>query len=460
MGGANCEGEMADGIRSLDKGIDYVFSAESEATFPSFLMAVARGDLPEAHVIYGKPCRDMDSVPTPDFSEYYAQLEAFLPGSKTAESGSIWLPYESSRGCWWGEKTHCTFCGLNGGGMVFRQKSPDRVISELRELTVCHPTNLVCMVDNIMPHQYFKTLIPRLSSELPGLHVFYEQKANLTLERVVGLKDAGVAVVQPGIEALSTPLLRLMRKGVTAPQNIALLRYARVADLAVNWNLLYAFPGDRASWYEDTLKLMPLLVHLNRPTGLCHLSIDRFSPYFEGSESFDIHAVRPMTSYSDVLPDEADHARIAYHFEGDYESESRGNATLVERLRRGIDEWHERWQSAEEGLPALEIAELSEDTFLLVDTRGLDGILEFEFVDHAKAEVALLGATSVTKADAVEWALARKACVELDGKIVPLATAEVTLLRSFEATCRAARLDRRGLIPLPTPVRRTTAAAD
>ncbi len=94
----------------------------------------------------------------------------------------MWLPYEAGRGCWWGEKHHCTFCGINGQGMVFRQKSPDKVIAEFREITRRHGLPRVCMVDNIMPHRYFQTLVPRLGQEVPALHLFYEQKANLTLE--------------------------------------------------------------------------------------------------------------------------------------------------------------------------------------------------------------------------------------------------------------------------------------
>jgi len=40
LGGANCEGEMAEGILSLGAHIDYVFSGESEQTFPQFLRDV------------------------------------------------------------------------------------------------------------------------------------------------------------------------------------------------------------------------------------------------------------------------------------------------------------------------------------------------------------------------------------------------------------------------------------
>ncbi|MBW2254638.1 MAG: hypothetical protein JRI25_08595, partial [Deltaproteobacteria bacterium] len=37
MGGANCDQEMAEGVRSLTDAVDYVFSGESEAVFVPFL---------------------------------------------------------------------------------------------------------------------------------------------------------------------------------------------------------------------------------------------------------------------------------------------------------------------------------------------------------------------------------------------------------------------------------------
>ena len=40
LGGANCEGEMAEGLLSLDLKVDYVFSGESEETFPHFVRSV------------------------------------------------------------------------------------------------------------------------------------------------------------------------------------------------------------------------------------------------------------------------------------------------------------------------------------------------------------------------------------------------------------------------------------
>src|SRR6185295_3125904 len=259
-------GQMAEGILSLNAGVDFVFSGESEISFRKFLSSHRSSTLPRERIIQGEPCRSMDDLPLPDFAEYYEQREYFLPDSVVAKGGNIWLPYESSRGCWWGQKHHCTFCGISDSAITFREKSPERVIEDLEILTARHPTNKLCVVDWIMPASYFRELLGPLEAEVPNLHTFYFVKANLSLDNVVALKKAGAAIIQPGIEALSSSLLRRMDKGVSTSQNIALLRYARSVDLAVTWNLLHSFPGDELHEFEETLKLLPLLRHLHPPT--------------------------------------------------------------------------------------------------------------------------------------------------------------------------------------------------
>ena len=433
LGGANCEGQMAEGILSLGAEIDYVFSGESELSFPGFLSQVQRGTAPPGPIVRGEPCMDLDALPPIDYSEFYSQFEALLPESAIMESGVLWLPFETSRGCWWGEKHHCTFCGLNAQTMKHREKSPDRVIADLRVLLEKHPTRRVCMVDNIMPRAYLRTLAPRLAQELPDTHIFYEQKANLSLDQVVALVEAGISEIQPGIEALSTPLLRLMDKGVSARQNIALLRYARAAGMALNWNLLYAFPGDRIEDYEQTLALLPLLRHLNPPGGLSHLSIDRFSPYFDHAERYRITDPRPMEGYASVLPERADIGKLAYHFTADYPSASRESKELIARLEDEVHAWINSWRSEEDPLPALALTSLTDSDFMLIDTRGLPASEPVQFLNHEQASMALAGCRLADRDPVAEWALEKELVVELDGFLVPLATAEPALIRQFEA---------------------------
>ncbi|MBW2257298.1 MAG: RiPP maturation radical SAM C-methyltransferase, partial [Deltaproteobacteria bacterium] len=297
MGGANCDGPMAEGVRSLTDAVDILFSGESEGTFVAFLRAWRAGTPPTTPVIHGAPCKDLDALPTPSFASYFDQLPAGLGDTPT------WVLYETSRGCWWGAKQHCTFCGLNAMGMAFREKSPARVVTELREILAEAPTYRVCMTDNIMPHRYHASLIPRLPADLPDIRIFYEQKANLTLSQVKKLFDAGCRSIQPGIEALDSGLLRLVRKGLLARQNVALLRYARTVGMLLKWNLLWGFPGDDAESFRRTAALLPLLRHLNPPQALAHLHLDRFSPYLEHPEAHGITDLRPLDGYGDVFPE-------------------------------------------------------------------------------------------------------------------------------------------------------------
>jgi ribosomal peptide maturation radical SAM protein 1 len=430
LGGANCEGQLAEGIHTLSAPIDFVFSGESELTFPEFLTRIIKGQRVTTPIIEGQPCTNMDAIPTPTFIEFYEQYERFLPDGFLGRTKNVWLPYESSRGCWWGEKHHCTFCGINGQTMKFREKSPARVVNELKELLSRHPTNMVCMVDNIMPHSYFKTLLPRFSEELPGMHLFYEQKANLTLDHVTALKAAGVAVIQPGIEALSTSLLKRMNKGVTARQNVGLLRYARSVDLAINWNLLYGFPGDQRVEYDDTLRLLPLLRHLHPPTGVFHLSVDRFSPYFNFPTRYGVTNVRPMPGYADVFPPHALPSKLAYHFIADYESDADAHPEIMQAITEEVDTWRGMWESESTAPPMLTITRVGEDLYLMVDSRGLPNTQWSTFINEGQAAVALVG-TPREDSEEARWAIAKKVAINLDSFVVPLATASVPLLREF-----------------------------
>jgi ribosomal peptide maturation radical SAM protein 1 len=435
IGGANCEGEMAEGLLSTGTSIDYVFSGESEIAFPKLLRDLQAGSPPSERIIQGEPCRDMNLVPSPDYSDYYRQYEQFLPESYQAAAERMWLSYESSRGCWWGQKHHCTFCGLNGNGMTFRAKSPDCLIEDLKGLLKKHPSKMVLMTDNIMPYQYFRDVIPRIAAELPGLQIFYEQKSNLSLANVMALERAGVSLIQPGIESLNSSILKLMDKGVSARQNIALLRYARSLGLSLAWNLIYGLPNDRISDYEQMFSLLPLLRHLQPPSGLWPLAIDRFSPYYDFPEKYGLSNVRPWKIYSSILPPSANIAKVAYHFTAEYRSESLEHPEAISEFSSQVEDWRAAWETNNAAPPLLTITALTNDQFLLLDTRGLPESKEISFITREQARVALAGHRSPVTPE-VEWALARQVAIELDSTVVPLATAEPELIQEFEAETR------------------------
>ncbi len=237
LGGANCEGAMGAVAHERYPWVDFVVSGEADHLLPGLchLILDQGRDLPAPHVpagVYAPVFRrgvtrsaearaivqDLDTLPIPSFDDYFAELESSSLCSRIIPC----IPFESSRGCWWGQKHHCTFCGLNGAGMAFRSKSQPRVVEEIAALRDRHGISRFMGVDNILDNRYFSTAIPALT-DLGGLSVFYETKANLSRAQVQQLADAGVCWIQPGIEALHDDLLALLKKGTSVCMNVQLL---------------------------------------------------------------------------------------------------------------------------------------------------------------------------------------------------------------------------------------------
>jgi ribosomal peptide maturation radical SAM protein 1 len=274
---------------------------------------------------------DLDELPWPDYGDWFDQLAA--SGLAPADRANVL--FETSRGCWWGEKSHCTFCGLNGLGMAFRSKSAERALAEPTALAERYPGCTVDVVDNILDMGYFKDFLPALAREsarLGDLHLFYETKANLSREQLALMRRAGIRSIQPGVESLSDHVLSLMGKGVSALQNVQLLKWCEELGIQPYWNLIWGFPGETAGDYEQMAAMIPLLTHLPPPFKHGPIRIDRFSPHFDQAERFGFADVQPFPAYHHVYPLPGEAVRnLAYHFTHRREDESY-TAPVVARL--------------------------------------------------------------------------------------------------------------------------------
>lgn len=382
-------------------------------------------------IIDGEPCNDLDALPIPDYGDYRAQLRTFLPSSNQLAESHV--TFETSRGCWWGAKSHCTFCGLNGRGMASRVKSADRALDELEILVANHPTRRVAVTDNIMPHSYWKTFVPKLAERIPGLQLMYEQKANLTLLQVMQLVAAGIDEIQPGIEALSTDLLALMAKGTTCGQNVALLRYARATGMRLQWNLLFGFPQDKIEYYEETRDLSRLLHHLPPPRGPIPVVIDRFGPYHDAPERHGVRELSPVEGYRAWVPPKADVEKIAYHFTGQFESASLARLDVIAALAAEVTSWRDQYHGTER--PELRVHREGSN-YVLVDTRGVSAAPERQRIDFERARAVLVRRPASAVDSALDWALDQGCCVIRDDRIIPLAIAEPELLLEIEGIAR------------------------
>src|SRR6516165_8918661 len=288
----------------------------------------------------------------------------------------IAILFESSRGCWWGAKSHCTFCGLKASTMLFRSRSAVTVAREILDLAARYRVLNFAAVDDIIDLAHIRDLLPLLKESGCDLQIFYETKANLNKDQIRAFHDAGVTEIQPGIESLSTPILRLMRKGVTALNNIRLLKWCAEIGVEPQWNLLYGFPDEPPEEYDRMADLIPSLVHLDPPL-FRPIQIQRFSPYFERAADFGIEIVGPMPYYRFLYPvPPPSLSNLVYDFQHRYR-DGRDPSSYTQRMKEATDRWRE---SAASGLKSLSYRR--GPGFLIVNDRrpGLEEA-DYEFED-------------------------------------------------------------------------------
>jgi len=146
MGGANCEAPMGRELVRNFRSIDYVFSGPALKSFPQFVGYCHNGQkdkIIEIPGIFDKSTAErtrgqaiigeelgLDEDVTLDYDDFVESVQNKYPNSDI----KLTIPFETSRGCWWGERAHCTFCGLNGMSMNYRAMESDRAVKLISAL--------------------------------------------------------------------------------------------------------------------------------------------------------------------------------------------------------------------------------------------------------------------------------------------------------------------------------------
>jgi ribosomal peptide maturation radical SAM protein 1 len=379
FGGANWEGEMGIELHRRFAFVDYGFTGEADESFPDLIKLLDEGKPTEKSyknipgLIYryngksllsapSKPVSNLDSLPIPDYSDYFSEFDQSSTGSFVVPA----LLFESARGCWWGARHHCMFCGLNGNALTFRAKSSSRVLGEIEYLSSLWKMDMLQAVDNVINMTFFDDLFPALSERKTSLRFFYEIRANLSREQVRLLSNGGVKNVQPGIESLNDHILHLMNKGTSALQNIQVLKWCKEYGIRAAWNLLYGFPGELDKDYEKIFDIIPKIKFLGAPTACGPIRLDRFSPYFNEQQAIGFINVRPILPYKYLYPfDLASINKIACYFDYDYAPGTKISGLSGELIRR-VEEWQ---KNPEKG--SIKYMERPDGELIIVDDRSV-----------------------------------------------------------------------------------------
>lgn len=374
FGGSRCEGEIGEGVIEGHAFVDAVFTGKPDRSVVDFVRGVTRGrplpaDVPGTLTRTAgggfaagppEPLADLADLPLPDYDEYFARCEQV--GLKDEYPKFVLV--ETARGCYWGVKNHCIFCGLLGEKPNYTVRPPRQVIADIDTLTRRYGTDRVMFVDLIMNVKYFREVFEWMANDERPFRFFCELKPDIRHEHLKTLADAGCWRAQPGIESFDDEILDLIDKGTTALDNVLCLRDMRDMAMIPSWNLLYGIPNEDPAAYGKMLDKLRCITHLQPPSSLSRMGLVRNSPALDRASDFGLSNVRPLDAYAHLfkLPPEQTR-KIAYSFIAD-RPDGADPDVYIEPVEAFVTAWKER---PERGLLAFRVEPDGGGT--IVDTR-------------------------------------------------------------------------------------------
>lgn len=245
---------------------------------------------------------DLETLPVPDFSDYFKTLET-LPVDKKFFPV---LPVEFSRGCWWHTRKTpstrgCAFCNLNCQWDGYRAKPPAQVVREIDLLTRSHRSLGVAVMDNVLPHRGTAEYFSGIQALDKDLSIFCELRAGAPFSLLSQMRSAGVDHVQVGIEALSSRLLKKLNKGTTAIQNIQIMRDLEELNMVNGSNLMIHFPGSDEEDVRETLFFLEFVMPF-KPLKIVSFQLAQGSGVFLAPQAFGVKGVRNHPNYGVLFP--------------------------------------------------------------------------------------------------------------------------------------------------------------
>lgn len=287
---------------------------------------------------------ELAEAPVPEFDDWFNDVRDLEQEHSVRVVVSA-LPVEGSRGCWWGEVSHCTFCGIDDETLRYRTKPAAKVLDELRVLRGRYGDLELRFSDYILAREHYDHLLPVLERESPRFRLSCEIKANQTPERMRQLAAAGFVAIQPGIESFSPGMLTRMAKGVRGIQNVATLKHGYLNRIVVHYNVLFGYPDEDPEWTKAMLAQLPTIYHLSPPISRSLIQVTRFAPLHSEPHRFGIyrrhrHDWRYDVMFSKAYLEETgfDLDRYVYTFERNFDQ----SAELVEAhnlLVHQVEHW-------------------------------------------------------------------------------------------------------------------------
>jgi hypothetical protein len=242
-----------DGAR-LERALGPFSSAvvyEGEHALLAMAQAIERGDDPVAggRVIRGTTIEDLSILPPPDFDGM--PLDRYF-------APELVLPYDPTRGCYWGVCTFCHYGLAEVGTARYRERPVARVLDHLAALQEKHRTRVFYLSQDVFA--------PRIATALArgiverGLDLKWatdmRPERSLTPERCGELAAGGQIAAALGVESAAPRVLSLIDKGVPVETVSEAITHLAGAGIAVEAMCFSDFPTETYREAMETVRFV------------------------------------------------------------------------------------------------------------------------------------------------------------------------------------------------------------
>lgn len=166
----------------------------------------------------------------------------------------IVMPFQTSRGCYWGK---CSFCD-HDFGLCYNIKNIDKLVEQIKMFKEKYGVTKFEFIDEAISPSYMKEMSKRFIEE--GLDVTFFCDARLengfTKEVFEIAHKAGLKMMLWGFESGSNRIMELINKGIDIDNRLNILRDARESGI---YNFAFIFFGFPAETRDDALMTIDMI---------------------------------------------------------------------------------------------------------------------------------------------------------------------------------------------------------
>lgn len=204
-------------------------------------------------VLKGEIVENLDDIPFPDWEQCPPDSFPHAPHAISAKGYPIGI-VTTSRGC----PFRCTFCSSHNFYKGVRFRSVDNVIAEIKMLIEkYHIKELQFVDDNLtLKKSYALEVCERMIKE--GLVIDWSPINGIRAdafdeELALKMKESGCYLVDFGIEAVNSQVLKNIKKGETIETITKAIECSHKAGLITIGNFIFGLPGDTKETVEEAI---------------------------------------------------------------------------------------------------------------------------------------------------------------------------------------------------------------